>query len=209
MSHHKSHGVMMSHHESWWINMGHDESPLVTMSPDESPCGLDGSFAFIPRERRLTHFENSWYDRLLSVLKSSAFALDRLFWPKNRLLWPYKIICFCSDRLISTWIVCFDPEGPSTIDPSHFKKGEAMNHGRLNRSCFWKGNARIHGRQIWTSSGQIWTKKYGLKSNTPEKIHLKNADQYENVEFRLLNYQLVKSILTLNYSKNRIEGPLW
>ena len=97
------------------------------------------------------------------------------------------IVCF------DPKIVCFDPERSSTFDPTHFRKG----------------NARIHGRQIWTSSGQIWTKKYGLKSNTPEKIHLKNADQYENVEFRLLNYQLVKSILTLNYSKNRIEGPLW
>ena len=30
---------------------------------------------------------------------------------------------------------------------------------------------------------------------------MKHADQYENVEFGLLNYQL-------NYSKNRIEGPL-
>ena len=54
---------------------------------------------------------------------------------------------------------------------------------------------------------QIWSNfKYGLNSNKPEKNHLKNADQYENMEFRLLNYQLFKPILI--YSKNRIGGLL-
>ena len=50
--------------------------------------------------------------------------------------------------------------------------------------------------------------KYGQKNMVQKVTSRKNADQYENVGFRLLNNQLVKSILTLNYTKNRIEGPL-
>ena len=71
------------------------------MSPDESLCGLGGSSALIPQDRRLSHFKKSRYDRPLSALRSSAFALDRLlwhkdrlFWPKDRLLWPWRIACF-------------------------------------------------------------------------------------------------------------------
>ena len=64
------------------------------MSPDESPCGLGGSSAFIPQDRPLSHNEKSRYDRPLSALRSSAFALDPLFSPKDRLLWPWRIACF-------------------------------------------------------------------------------------------------------------------
>ena len=82
-----------------------------------------GSSAFIPQDRLLSRFEKF-------LTGSSAFSLKIVrFRPgssaltqrssastlKDRPLWQ-KIVCFCSDRLLwpmdrllSTWIVCFDP----------------------------------------------------------------------------------------------------
>ena len=89
------------------------------MSHDKSPCGLGGSSAFIPQDRPLSHNEKSRYDRPLSALRSSAFALDRLLWRKIVCFDPW-IVCFRpgSSALILFRIVCSDPEGSSAFDPT-------------------------------------------------------------------------------------------
>ena len=68
-----------------------------------------GSSTFSPWDRLLLHSKNS--DRIVRFqpLRSSAFAQDRLLWPKDRLLF-LKRSSALTERSSAFWgIVCFDP----------------------------------------------------------------------------------------------------
>ena len=100
MSHDDSPWVMMSHHKSQWVPMSHHSGQV---------------------DRLLSYFEKFRYDRPLSALRSSAFALDRLFWQKDRLLLlgssalTHGSSAFYLDRLLWSF------SGSSAFDPTLFK----------------------------------------------------------------------------------------
>ena len=116
MSHHNSQLVMMSHHESqlvitghhdswimmnhhgpWWVTISHNESQWVTMRVRWS-LKIVGVRTLKNPDTKTVHLEK---DRLL-LLGSSAFNLDRL-------LWPWRIVCFrpySNKRIISVlWVI--------------------------------------------------------------------------------------------------------
>ena len=124
MSYHQSQSVINGHHESWWVIISHDESPWVMMN-HHGPWWVTISHDEFRRVTMRVRWIVCFYPS-----RSSAFSLKIVrFRPgssaltqrssaltlKDRPLWQ-KIVCFGSDRLLwpmdrllSTWIVCFDP----------------------------------------------------------------------------------------------------
>jgi len=142
------------------------------MSHDDSTCGLSGSSAFIPQDRRISQFKKYRYDRPLSTLKSSASALDRLLWHKDRLFWPkdrllsfLKIVRFDKRSTTFARIVCFRPYWKMT---HYVMTCDVIGHLRTFQLKEWDPNymsAKFNGHNITMSDLMSDSKNQNFKNS--------------------------------------------